>query len=291
MKKLLITGISGFLGYHLAEIAKVNWQILGTYLSHPIPNNFGLSVKLDLADFMALKDFFITFKPDAVIHLAAQSKPNFCQNYPEESYKINVTASLNLAELCSDLEIPLVFTSTDLVFDGLNPPYKETDIVSPVSHYGEQKVEAERGIMQKYSRAAICRMPLMFGGSTPQASSFIQPFLQILQSGKPLSLFTDEYRTPVSAKTAAKGLLLALDKIQGIIHLGGKERLSRYEFGLLMAEAFQLPTAQIQPCLQSDVPMSAPRPRDVSLDSSRAFSLGYQPLVIAEELRFLANNI
>jgi len=86
-------------------------------------------------------------------------------------------------------------------------------------------------------------------------------------------------------------LLLALDKVQGIIHLGGKERLSRYEFGLLMAQAFQLPTAQIQPCLQSDVPMSAPRPRDVSLDSSRAFSLGYQPLAIAEELRFLANNI
>ena len=138
------------------------------------------------------------------------------------------------------LSIPYVFTSTDLVFDGLNPPYKETDPVSPVNLYGEQKVMAERGILVRYPVAAICRMPLMFGVATPPATSFMQPFMQTLREGKELSLFTDEFRTPVSGKTAAQGLLLAL-AISGIIHLGGKERVSRYDFGRLLIEVLQLP--------------------------------------------------
>lgn len=234
-----------------------------------------------------MKDCWQTLKPDAIIHTAAQSQPNFCQNYPEESYKINVTASLNIAALCSDWEIPCVFTSTDLVFDGLNPPYKETDAVSPVNNYGEQKVKAEQGMWERYPKTAICRMPLMFGRATPHSASFMQPFIKTLQEGKTLSLFTDEYRTPVSATTAAKGLLLAVEKVQGILHLGGRERLSRYQFGLLMAEAFGLPSARIEPCLQLDVPMAAHRPADVSLDSDKAFALGYQPQSIREELSWL----
>lgn len=290
MKKLLITGISGFLGHHLAEIARTEWQILGTYCAHPVPDFGDRAIKLDLTDFTALKDCLQTFQPDGLIHTAAQSKPNICQDYPEESYKINVTASLNIASLCSELEIPCVFTSTDLVFDGLNPPYKETDAVSPVSYYGEQKVKAEQGMGERYPRTAICRMPLMFGAATPSASSFMQPWIKTLQGGKMLSLFADEYRTPVSAATGAKGLLLALEKVEGIIHLGGKERLSRYDFGLMMAEAFQLPTALVKSCRQVDVPMAAPRPADVSLDSSQAFALGYQPLSIGAELSLLAKK-
>ncbi len=87
------------------------------------------------------------------------------------------------------------------------------------------------------------------------------------------------------------GLLLALEKVQGIIHLGGKERVSRYQFGLLMAAVFNIPREQIKPCLQCDFPMIAPRPQDVSLDSSLAFSLGYQPLSIKTELEAIRDEI
>jgi dTDP-4-dehydrorhamnose reductase len=134
-------------------------------------------------------------------------------------------------------------------------------------------------------------MPLMFGSPSPTANSFLQPFLKTLQEGKELSLFTDEYRTAVGVNSAVNGLLLALEKVQGIIHLGGKERVSRYQFGLLMAAVFNITRKQIKPCLQSDVPMIAPRPQDVSLDSSLAFSLGYQPLSIKTELEAIRDEI
>jgi hypothetical protein len=160
-----------------------------------------------------------------------------------------------------------------------------------LTHGDEQKIQAEMGMLAYYPKTTIARMPLMFGNATPCASSFMQTFLQTLQEGKNLSLFYDEYRTPISANTAVQGLFLALDKVEGIIHLGGKERISRYQFGLKMAEVFGLDTSLVQSCSQADIPMAAPRPADVSLDSSQAFALGYQPLSIQEELENLRYTV
>jgi len=287
MKKLLITGASGFLGWHLCQLAKTEWEVYGTYSANFIEIPGVKILKVDLTDFTELKGVFYHIQPAAVIHTAAQSQPNYCQLHPQETYKINVTASSNIAGICADHSLPLVFTSSSLVFDGLNSPYIETDKVCPVNIYGEQKVQAELSILDRYPLAAICRMPLMFGSETPTAKSFIQPFIQTLKAGKELSLFIDEFRTPVSATTAAKGLLLALEKINGYLHLGGIERISRYEFGQLLVEVLHLPSANIRPCYQQDVKMSAPRPADVCLNSSKAFSLGYQPLSIKAELELL----
>jgi dTDP-4-dehydrorhamnose reductase len=287
MKKLLITGASGFLGWHLCQLAKPEWEIYGTYLSHPLEIPGIKTLKANLTNFQELKRIFNDVKPEAVIHTAAHSQPNFCQTNPKESHAINVIASCNIAGLCADNSIPCAFTSTDLVFDGLNAPYQEIDAVCPVNLYGEQKAIAEADMLERYPMTAVCRMPLMFGAATPTAKSFIQPFIQTLQAEKELSLFIDEFRTPVSGTTAAKGLLLALEKVNGIIHLGGKERISRYDFGKILVEVFQLPTTGLKSCRQQDVKMAAPRPTDVSLDSSKAFALGYQPLSVREELEML----
>ncbi|NEO26735.1 MAG: sugar nucleotide-binding protein, partial [Kamptonema sp. SIO4C4] len=90
----------------------------------------------------------------------------------------------------------------------------------------------------------------------------------------------------------ASGLLLALEKqVQGYLHLGGKERLSCYEFGCLMAEVFNLSTKQISRCSQNDVPMAAPRPADLTLDSSQAFQLGYDPPTVKTALMQLQGRV
>jgi dTDP-4-dehydrorhamnose reductase len=131
----------------------------------------------------------------------------------------------------------------------------------------------------------------MFGNVPPTVISFIQPFIDKLKKGEELLLFSDEFRTPVSGITAAKGLLLALEKqVSGLLHLGGKERISRYQFGKLLAEIMQVSPQNIKPCLQKEVPMAAPRSPDTSLDSSKAFALGYQPLSLKEELTALLSS-
>lgn len=272
-------------------MAQAEWQVFGTYCAHEMIIPGCQLMPVDLMDFPALKSLFNEIGPDAVIHAAAQSQPNVCQTYPEESYKINVTAARDLAGLCGDAEIPCVFTSTDLVFDGLNPPYRETDAVCPVSRYGEQKVEAEGEMRDRNPRTIVCRMPLMFGEGGPVAQSFLQPMLQTLRSGQELALFTDEFRTPVSGKTAAQGLLLALQQNEKLLHLGGKERVSRYGFFEQLIEVLEVKQGRIKPCRQQDVKMSAPRPPDVSLDSSKAFSLGYNPLPLRSQLMALLGRV
>lgn len=291
MPKLLVTGASGFLGWNLCQLAATEWDVFGVYhlRSLTIPNTTIL--KADLTNTQELQHLFQTIQPDAVIHLAAESSPNRCQANPETSHRINVTVSIDIANLCAEADRPFVFASSDQVFNGLTPPYREDDPLSPVNLYGEQKAQAEREILKCHPTATICRMPLMFGAAPPTATSFLQPFLQTLRNRQDLKLFIDEVRTPVSGTTAAKGLLLALQKVQGYIHLGGKERISRYDFGQLMVEIFDLPADGLKASHQRDVKMLASRPPDVSLDSSKAFALGYSPASVREELERLRESV
>jgi dTDP-4-dehydrorhamnose reductase len=292
MKKLLVTGASGFLGWTVCQMARQQWRVYGTYFSHAVNIPGVTLLKVDVREFADVQAAIAQIQPDAVIHAAAQSQPNACQTQPEDSYRINVTAVGHIADLCAEAAIPCAFTSTDLVFDGTNAPYREIDRVCPISVYGEQKVQAEQVLRDRYDRAVICRMPVMFGAVPPTASSFIQPLLAKLRRGEEIHLFSDEFRTPVSGTTAARGLLLAIERnASGILHLGGPERISRYEFGLLMAEILNFPRSLVKPIRQADVKLAAPRPADVSLESSLAIALGYQTLSLREELELLKSRL
>jgi dTDP-4-dehydrorhamnose reductase len=287
MKKLLITGASGFLGWNLCRTASLKYQVIGVCNNHKVEVPGVTFIKCDLLQYSSLKELFQRVKLDAVIHCAAVSSPNYCQQHVSEAYKMNVTLSSSIAGLCNEREIPCVFTSTDQVFDGESAPYDEGSIVCPVNVYGQQKVTAELEMQVRHDQLVICRMPLMYGDAPECATSFIQPWIKSLKSGEKLSLFTDEVRTVVSASDAAKGLLLALERARGIIHLGGKERLSRYQFGLKLAGSLGISSELITACTRKGFPMPAPRPADVSLNSEKAFSIGYAPGLVEEELQKL----
>jgi dTDP-4-dehydrorhamnose reductase len=293
MKKLLITGASGFLGWNICQKAKSDWTIFGTFYSHST-NIAGVAlVQIDLTIFKDLKELFKEIKPTAVIHTAALSDPNVCQEDHDTSYKINTEAAINIAGLCSDLKIPCLFISSDLVFDGRNPPYSEEDVPSPLNVYGEHKLIAEIGMKNRCGSLVICRMPLMFGRSGLNASSFLQPLLRQMRLGIEVNLFVDEFRTPLSATNAVDGIMIALERLPDTIHLGGLERISRYEFGKLVREVFNFQNAKLNPCRQKDVQMAASRPHDVSLTNARAIQMGFQPdpiKVSLEQLKAVADK-
>ncbi len=284
LPRLLVTGASGFLGWHLCHQAQQGWQVYGTYQRHPIAIAGVQLHGMDLTQRSAVQDWLRQLQPDGVIHTAALSKPNDCEQNPDRSYQINVEATCTLAEFCGERQIPFVFTSTEQVFDGESAPYGESDPPTPISMYGRHKVEAEERIQQVHPQAAICRMPLMYGPPSPITESFVQGFIRMLEAHKPLPLFVDEYRTPAYVEDAAEGLLLALGKGSGLLHLGGPERINRYQFGLLLAEIFDLNPACITPCHRADVPMPAPRPADLTTSNERAVALGYQPKNVRDGL-------
>jgi dTDP-4-dehydrorhamnose reductase len=290
MKRLLVTGAGGFLGSNLCRHADRRWDIWGTYLSHPAPLPRSRRVHIDLTRFKDLNALIATVDPDAVIHAAAASKPDFCQKNPTLSYKINAEASCHIAGLCADRHIPCIFTSTDLIFDGRNPPYSETDPPSPVNIYAEHKLKAEIGMKQRNPETIICRMALMFGASYTASKSVLQPMLEAMRAGRRLPLFVDEFRTPLSGRDAVAGIMLALEKRPDLLHLAGSESISRLEFGRRVKAAFNIKQASLAPCLQKSLDLAAPRPPDISLDISKAVSLGFLPHSMTEALKDLAEN-
>ena len=111
MKKLLITGASGFLGWNIAQYIekhyKDTWAIIGTYQHNLINLPNVEAIKIDLVNTETLTTLFNQHKPDAVIHATAASKPAFCEQQPEEAYAINVFTSLNIAKLCKEAILTL----------------------------------------------------------------------------------------------------------------------------------------------------------------------------------------
>lgn len=284
-KRLLVTGASGFLGWNVCLHARAAWRVFGVFHKHDIAMDGVAFLRCDVTDHASARDLLRSVKPDAILHLAAASAPNFCQLQPEATKKINVDAAAHLAGLAAEAGIPFVFTSTDLVFDGKAAPYTEDSPVAPVSVYGRQKAMAEAVIRVRHPNAVICRMSLTFGRASPASESFLQPMLRELKAGREVMLFTDELRTPLSARDAARGLLLALENCEGgVVHLGGGERASRFDLGVMVTSILGRWRKNLRSCRRLDIPMAAPRPRDVSLDSSKASAMGFDPGHLQAEL-------
>lgn len=283
--RLLLTGCSGFLGWNFCQAQQHHWQIHG--LSRYAPDKLPASVKhhrLDITDSKQLIPCFNHIKPDAVIHLAALSSPNQCQQQPAVATRINVDASQQLAELCAGANIPMVFASSSQVYDGLTPPYDEYSDTLPCNAYGQQKLAAEQAVSNAWHQATICRLPLMFGAVPAGRETFLQTIVRACINAQDIFLFTDEYRMFLGAQSAVAGLLLALQHPKECLLLAGNERLSRYEFGQRVADFYKLDKQRLIACRQKDVAMAAQRPGDLLLLNKKAKSLGFSPLSLEQEL-------
>jgi dTDP-4-dehydrorhamnose reductase len=285
MKTLLLTGASGFLGWNICHFPQKDWKIIGTYHTHPVSYPNITTVKLDITDHDAARLFFKNNKIDAVLHTAALSQPNACAKNPELSLAINVKATVHLAQLCKNNTIPFLFTSSSQVFDGDNAPYSESDTPTPIHIYAQHKLLAEHEIQASYPEAIVVRMPLMYGATSPNSNNFLKDWLSKMKKGELLRVFTDEYRVPASGQSASEALFLLLKKeVNGIFHLAGKDRLSRADFADAMQRVFNIKDANILPCLQSDVKMTAKRPKDLTLNCDRLVQLGFEAKGVEEEL-------
>ena len=290
-KRLLVTGASGFLGWHLCRQAAARWSVYGVGRRHSVAAEGTTPIVGNLTDDVFSENLFENVHPGAVIHAAAASSPDSCEKHGNASRQINVIVTEKLARLCAGRGIPFVFTSTDLVFDGKRPPYSEDAPTTPLSEYGRQKVEAEQRTLASCPKALICRLPLLIGRSGAPAGNFSIHILEALVAGKPLNLFTDEYRTPVDGESAAAGILSVLGRATGIVHLGGRDRISRYQMGLRLAAMVGCGHDRIRPVSIQDGTTNTPRAPDVSLISERAYGLGYDPIDLDLALKQMVDGL
>lgn len=261
-----VTGAGGLIGSYLVNscAGRTDWQVRGLTRQD-----------LDLADTAAMRRLFLSDQPDLVIHCAALSKSPACQANPSLARELNVTVTARLAELAN--EIPFLFLSTDLVFDGRKGNYLETDPVNPLSVYAETKVQAEQ-IVLRNPRHTVVRTSLNGGRSPSGDRGFNEEMCLTWKAGRTLNLFTDEFRCPIAARVTADALwALARANPSGIFHLAGSERLSRWQVGELLAQRHRELNPRLHPGSLRDY-QGAPRPPDTSLDSSRIQALLPFPL-------------
>ncbi len=269
--RVLVTGASGLLGRYVLAARPERCTVVG-WSARPTPPVEGLPLTpVDLEQPRAVTAAFRLTRPAVVLHLAALATIGDCHRDPERACRINTDATIQLARLAQADGVRLVFTSTDLVFDGIDAPYTEDASPNPLSVYGRSKADAEQAILD--AGGTVVRLSLLFGPGRDGRTSFFDTMTDALRTRRPLTLFDDEYRTPLDLASAAAILwTLAEHPFRGLLHAGGPERLSRLEMGARLTAQLGIGRPVLNVVSRTSI-SGEPRPADVSLDSTRLTSL------------------
>jgi len=271
--RILITGGSGLLALNWALAVRDRCEVILGLHKRQVSLS-GVSVKtIDLESV----DYFVRVleevKPQVVIHTAGLTSVEKCESQPELAHQVNVTLAANVARACTLHGIKFVHISTDHLFSGNEPFVTEDQPVSPRNVYGQTKAEAEHRVLDSNSQALVIRTNF-YGWGTSYRHSFSDTIIDALRAGKELTLFQDVFYTPILAEVAALAVHDLIDlRASGIFNVVGDERLSKYEFGLKIAEEFDLDPNRIIPTMFADQPNLVQRPQDMSLPNQKTRDL------------------
>ena len=290
---ILITGAGGFLGsvalHHAVSLPGVSVTALrsGTQrLPLSVTTN---EIFLDESSSLAhLTAALHPNTPSHILHIGALSSPEACEKDPVAAERSNVTLTKILCEYAGHIGAHITFVSTDLIFGATKAPvggFKPEDPPSPSSVYSTTKLAAEKLVLES-GRGAVARVSLIYGHSPSPAKGVLGWIERSFKEGTPVSLFHDEFRTPIHVQDVATALLsIARLKLLGRWHCGGPARLSRVEFGEKIAEALGYDATLIVPSSRQDPLIHPARPEDVSLDSSKLTQFtGCAPLDVTSAL-------
>jgi dTDP-4-dehydrorhamnose reductase len=231
------------------------------------------AVPVDLADPGMIMHALATADPELILHVAAVSRADEVRRDPARGHAVNVEGTRCLAQWCAAHGRRLVYTSTDLVFSGARAWNREYDPAEPVLEYGRTKRAAEAAVLA-IPRGVVVRLSLLFGPTRSGRPNSYDAAVAALRRGEPQTFFEDEYRTPLDVGTAAAALVrLGKLEARGVVHVAGRERMSRFELMQRVAGPLGLDSTLVRANRQRDVPAAEPRPVDVSLDTERLVTL------------------
>lgn len=257
--KLIIIGASGQLG---REIASLIPGSLLTYNSTPIPSG----VKLDVSNELQVSDFILKNKPDVIINTSAITNVDKCEEDKGLAYKVNAVSARYITRSASVVGAYLVHISTDYVFDGEKGMYKEDDLPNPVNYYGLTKLLGEAYVLS-YDLSLVIRTSGVFGNK----SNFPTFVMENLKRGNQVKVVRSFY-SPIHARMLAKAIVEILPQRRiGVLNIAG-ERISREELALMIAKKLGKENL-VSVVPESEMKWKARRPRDSSLDISKAKSI------------------
>ena len=264
-----ITGGSGLLALNWAITIRERCRVVLGMHNRRVALGTVDTRSLDLETVDAATRAFGAEETRLVVHTAGLTSVEACEKDPELAHHLNVDIPENVARACKKLEVALVHISTDHLFAGNQPLVTEDQPTAPVNVYGRTKAEGEQRVLAAYPGALVARTNF-YGWGPPYRSSFSDTILKSLRDGVPITLFQDVFYTPILIENLVYAAHdLVAKKLSGIFNVVADERISKCQFGYMLASHFDLDPSLITPGYLADKPELVQRPRDMSLSNEK----------------------
>lgn len=247
--KILVTGANGMLGKDLCPIL----EDIGAYVIETDIDN------LDITDTDMVNAFLNETHPDMVIHCAAYTNVDKAEEDIDTAEKINVYGTENIAQTCGKLDIPLIYISTDYVFDGTKTsPYTPEDIPNPINNYGLTKLRGEQAVKKYCKKYYIARTSWLYGH---HGKNFVETMISLFEKPE-IKVVDDQIGCPTWTVELANGILKLMSKPYGTYHICGSGTTSWYGFAQeIKKQLGKEVLAKIKPCTTEEFPRPAKRPK------------------------------
>jgi dTDP-4-dehydrorhamnose reductase len=265
MDRLLVTGGSGLLGSRFQDVAGESYEIITTHHQNPLKD----TIPLNITNQNDVQDKITHLNPDVVIHSAALTKVDYCEEHPAKAWALNVQGTENIIKACQKTGSKLIYVSSDFVFDGRKGTYSEDDATGPINYYAYTKVKGEEAVQKSGLEYAITRVSVLYGWHARMG--FVSWVIHELKSENEINVVDDHFNSPTLAINARDAILKIIKKDkQGIYHTSGCQRISRFDFAVNISKVFELEENLINPIKSSDLVQKANRPKDSSLSVDKA---------------------
>ncbi|MBO6788916.1 MAG: SDR family oxidoreductase [Dinoroseobacter sp.] len=267
--KLLITGGSGLLALNWAAFASDRYDVTLVLHQRLVEVSFASSIQVDLADHLAVSRMLSEHEADVLVNCAAMTSVEACEAAPAMAHAINADLPQTLAAACQASGVAYVQISTDHLFSGASSFSRESDPVNPQNEYAKSKLAGEVAVLQTNANAIIARTNF-FGWGTTYRRSFSDWILSSLDAGADLNLFEDAFFSPIYIRFVFEAVdRLLRSERHGLFNCCGNDRLSKYEFGLILAKAVGYPSQSINRARLTDREELVKRPLDMSLSPDK----------------------
>lgn len=289
--RVFVTGVAGQLGHDVVnELISRGFEAVGTDLA---PAYAGVQdgtavttapyVSLDITDDAAVDRVIREAGVDAVIHCAAWTAVDKAEECEDLVRRINAGGTLSIARVCRSLDIPMMYFSTDYVFDGQGTrPWEPEDERHPLGAYGRTKAEGELAVINTMEKFFILRIAWVFGVN---GKNFIRTMLRLAKTHDTLRVVNDQIGTPTYTCDLARLVvdMITTDKY-GIYHVTNEgSYISWYDFACAIMKEGGADHVTVTPCTSEEYGAQAVRPYNSRMNRSRITEMGFTPLPTWED--------
>lgn len=282
--KVLITGSGGMLGSNACVLLKDTFYVIGTYLSKN-PKLEGIKqIKLDITDKSSCKKIITKFNPNVIIHCAAITDLEKCESNKKMAYNVNTFGTKNIIE-CINKDCHFIFISTDNIYNNGKQFNRENAKKNITNVYGDTKLKAEQIIINSKLKYTILRTNFFGWHLADRKTGLLNFIYDNLNNHNEITLFHDVYFTPISIPNFIYGLIEIINRcITGTFNFAGRERMSKLDFGMIVAKIFDLDINLIVPISIDDKCFLAERPKEMSINSDKILDYVKIPKKISDQL-------